>query len=86
MQDHNVKQLGRMGMYAKCIGGMHAGDSAGSNPRLNLGKNWRNEKFITSICFLCLGHHGGRRGVVLPSNAKRKFISFAQGPTLCFFA
>ena len=24
-------------------------------------------------------------GVVLPSNAKRKFISFAQGPTGCFF-
>ena len=25
-------------------------------------------------------------GVVLPSNAKIKFISFAQGPTVCFFA
>ena len=25
MQDHNVKQLGKMSMYAKCIRGMHAG-------------------------------------------------------------
>ena len=37
MQDHNVKQLGRISMFAKCIGGcMH--DSAGSNPRLCLKK------------------------------------------------
>ena len=34
MQDHNVKQLGRISMYAKCIGGCMQGDSEGSNPRL----------------------------------------------------
>ena len=38
MQDHNVKQLGRISMYAKCIGGCMQGDSVGSNPRLCLGK------------------------------------------------
>ena len=38
MQDHNVKQLGRISMYAKCIGGCMQGDSAGSNPRLCLEK------------------------------------------------
>ena len=39
MQDHNVKQLGRISMYAKCIGGcMQGADSAGSNPRLCLKK------------------------------------------------
>ena len=40
MQDHNVKQLGRISMYAKCIGGgggaCRARDSAGSNPGLCL--------------------------------------------------
>ena len=56
MRNHNVKELGRMSMYAKSIGGMHAaqGNSAGSNPR-------RNENFITSLCFFCLGHQDGRR-------------------------
>ena len=39
MQDHNVKQLGRISMYAKCIGGCMQSDSAGSNPRLCLKKN-----------------------------------------------
>ena len=43
MQDYNVKQLGRISMYAKCIGGCMQGDSAGSNPRLCLKKK---EKFI----------------------------------------
>ena len=43
MQDHNVKQLGRISMYAKCIGGCMQGDSAGSNPRLCLKKK---ENFI----------------------------------------
>ena len=38
MQDQNVKQLGRMSMYAKCIGECMEGDSAGSNPRLCLGE------------------------------------------------
>ena len=38
-------------------------------------KNWRNENCITSLCILAyvikvVG------GVVLPSNAKRKFINF----------
>ena len=38
MQDHNVKQLGRMSMYAKCIGECMQCDSACSNPRLCLEK------------------------------------------------
>ena len=39
MQDHNVKQLGRISMYAKCIGdACRERDSAGSNPRLCLKK------------------------------------------------
>ena len=29
MQDHNVKQLGRISMYAKCIGGGGGGGHAG---------------------------------------------------------
>ena len=29
MQDHNVKQLGRISMYAKCIGGGGGGVHAG---------------------------------------------------------
>ena len=32
MQDHNVKQLRSISMYAKCIGGCMQGDSAGSFP------------------------------------------------------
>ena len=35
VKDHNVKQLARMSMYAKCIGGCMQGDSVGSNPRLS---------------------------------------------------
>ena len=57
MQDHNVKQLGRISMYAKCIGGCMQGDNAGSNPRLCLEKNRRNEKFITSLCFFLQKKH-----------------------------
>ena len=49
MQDHNVKQLGRMGMNAKC--------SAGSNPRICLKKNRRIENFITSYAFLPSDHN-----------------------------
>ena len=51
MQDHNVKQLGRISMYAKCIGGCMQGDSAGSNPRLCLKKRKKLYEFITSVCF-----------------------------------
>ena len=59
MQDHNVKQLGRMGMNAKCIGNAcRARDSAGSNPRLCLKKRIFFKEFITSLCFFCLGHQG----------------------------
>ena len=41
MEDHNVKQLGRISMYVKCMGGggVNAalqGNRAGSNPRLYL--------------------------------------------------
>ena len=36
------------------------GGSAGSNPRLCLKKR-RNEKFVTSLYFFCLGHQGGGR-------------------------
>ena len=32
-QDHNVKQLRRMGMNAKCMGECMCSNSAGSNPR-----------------------------------------------------
>ena len=38
MQDHSVKQLGRISMYAKCIGGCMHGDIAGSNTRFCLKK------------------------------------------------
>ena len=44
MQDHSVKQLGRISIYRKCIGGCLQGDSAGSNPRLCLKKK---ENFIS---------------------------------------
>ena len=61
MQNHKVKQLGKMSMYAKGIGECMQGDSAGSNPSLCLFFNRRNETFITYLCFFCLGHQGGRR-------------------------
>ena len=38
-----MKQLGRMGMNAKCMGECMWGDSAGSNPRICLKKNRRIE-------------------------------------------
>ena len=42
-------------------------------------------KSITSLCFIAEVIKVVD-GVELPSNTKRTFISFAQGPTLCFFA
>ena len=48
-------------------------------------ENRRNEKCITSLSFFALVIKVvDGVVVVLPSNDKRKFISFAQGPTLCF--
>ena len=53
MQGHNVKQLGRISVYAKCTGdACRARDSAGSNPRLLcLKKKDFFIEFITSLCF-----------------------------------
>ena len=60
MQDHKAKQLGRISMYAKCIGGCMQGDSAGSNPRLCLEKKG---EMINLRCFFCLGHQGKKHSV-----------------------
>ena len=56
------------------------GDSAGSNPRLCLWNNRRNEKIITSLCFFCLGHQGGRRYRITlrASDAKRELTLARQ--------
>ena len=63
MQDHNVKQLGRISMYAKYVcevyRGMHAGRAIVlvRIPGYVLKKGIFKE-FITSLSFFCLGHQG----------------------------
>ena len=63
---------------------MQGNTSAGSNPRLCLEKNRRNEKFITSLCFFCLGHQGGRR-CRITLECKEKVYLFRSGPYAMLF-
>ena len=61
MQDHNVKQLGRISVYAKCIGGcMQGARYCGFESQVTvcLKKKEFFKEFITSLCFFCLGHQG----------------------------